>query len=117
MESSNDNVNIKITDQRQHNIGDKLFSDLDFSDVALVCADNQHVPAHRAVLCASSGFLRELLYDSQQQRTFLYLGRVHHEDLKLLIEFIYVGACSVLKIRLGNVIALAAELEITGFLI
>ena len=54
-------------------IGIRLTSDFDFSDVTLVCADNQHLPAHRAVLCATSSFLRKLLYDSQQQRTFLYL--------------------------------------------
>ena len=84
--------------------------------MTLVCVDNQHVPAHRAVLCGSSSFLKELLYDSQQQRTCLYLGKVHHEDLKPLLEFMYVGACSVLKKRLENVVWLATELEVTGFL-
>ena len=81
-------------------MGNKLFCDPDFSDVTLVCADNQHLPAHRAVLCASSSLLRELLYDSQQQRTFLCLARVLQEDMRTLLQFIYLGNCSVLKTRL-----------------
>ena len=97
-------------------IGNKLLSDCDFSDVTIVCADNQHLPAHRAVLCASSSFLRELLYDSQQQRTFLYLGRVQHADLRALLEFIYLGVCSVQRNRLEDVVRLAAELEVSSFI-
>ena len=96
-------------------VGEKLFSDFDFSDVTLVCADNHHLPAHRAILCASSSFLRELLYDSQQQRTFLYFGRVEQEDMMTLLEFIYLGACSVQRSRLEEVVRLAAELEVSKF--
>ena len=93
-------------------IGSKLILDFDFCDVTLVCADNQHLPAHRAVLCASSSFLRELLYDSQQQRTFLYLGRVQHEDMRNLLEFIYLGSCSVQRSRLEDLVRLAADLKV-----
>ena len=89
-------------------VGSQLFSDSDFCDVTLVCVDNQHLPAHRAVLCANSSFLRILLYDSQQQRTFLYLGSVQSEDLLALLEVMYLGGSSMKRDRMEVVLALAA---------
>ena len=97
-------------------IGSQLYADSDFSDVTLVCGDNQHLPAHRAVLCASSTFLRQLLYDSQHQRTFLYLGPVAYEDLRSLLELMYLGSCSVLRVRREAVLALAFTLGVEGVL-
>ena len=96
-------------------IGKTLLNDIDFCDVTLVCADNQHLPAHRAVICTGSNFLRELLYDSQQQRTFLYFGQVHLTDLRPLIDFLYLGSCYVERSKLEIVQALAADLQISGF--
>ena len=112
---SADVIQVHNEDGRLKDIGNKLYDDSDFCDVTLVCADNHHLPAHRAVLCASSSLMRELLYDSQQQRTFLYLAMVLQEDMKTLLQFIYLGNCSVLKTRLGIVGDLARELKISGF--
>ena len=112
---SNEVIQVHNKDERLKDIGNKLYSDPDFSDVTLVCADNQHLPAHRAVLCSSSSLLKELLYDSQQQRTFLYLARVQQEDMRTLLQFIYLGNCSLPKNRLGLVGQLAEELQISGF--
>ena len=94
----------------------QLYADSDFSDVTLVCGDNQHLPAHRAVLCASSTFLRQLLYDSQNQRTFLYLGPVPFEDLRSLLELMYMGSCYVQRERRESVMALAVTLGLEGVL-
>ena len=105
-------IQIYKSTKRDSNIGSQLFSDSDFSDVTLVCADNQHLPAHRAVLCANSSFLQQLLYDSQQQRTFLYLGPVPYGDLRSLLELIYLGSCSVQGDRREGVLALAVLLGV-----
>ena len=109
----NDFIKLSNTTKENSDICRKLFSDSDFSDVTLVCGDNQHLAAHRAVLCASSTFLRQLLYDSQQQRTFLYLGPVPYQDMVTLLEVVYLGHCSVQKDRLEELEALAAGLGIT----
>ena len=108
-----DLLQITVSNNKHTNIGSQLFSDSDFSDVTLVCGDNQHLPAHRAVLCASSSFLRQLLYDSQQQRTFLCLASVPYEDMRSLLEVIYLGSCTLPRDRLDAVIALAAGLGVT----
>ena len=96
-------------------LGEQLLADPDFSDVTLVCRDGQHIQAHRAVLCSSSRFLRQLLYDSIQQRTFLYLSSVEHRDLEVLLNFIYLGSCTLLKKHKDQVTALAAALEVGGW--
>ena len=113
--ASQDDMHIQSDTESLKVIGKTLLYDSDFCDVTLVCADNQHLPAHRAVLCTGSNFLRELLYDSQHQKTFLYLGKVQLTDLKPLLEFLYLGNCTVQKSRLGIVDALANDLGISGF--
>ena len=113
--ASPDDIHIQKDAESLNVIGKTLFDDSDFCDVTLVCANNQHLPAHRAVICTGSNFLRELLFDSQHQRTFLYLGKVQLTDLKPLLEFLYLGNCFVQKSRLEIVEALADDLEISGF--
>ena len=115
MNTSN-NLKIYKSTEVSCGVGSQLLSDSDFCDVTLVCADNQHLPAHRAVLCSNSSFLRELLYDSQQQRTFLYLGSVQSEDLMALLEVMYLGSSSIKRDRMEVVLALAAGLGVPGVL-
>ena len=90
-----------------------LFLDQDFSDVTLVCADNKQLQCHRAVLAASSSFLRDLLSTTTQQNTFLYLGRVKEGELLSLLEYIYLGKCSVEKKNLASFLELAEELGLS----
>ena len=113
--ASTDYVRIKKCSEMLNVIGETMLNDSDFCDVTLVCADNQHLPVHRAVICTGSIFLRELLFDSQHQRTFLYLGNVQLQDLRPLMEFLYLGSCTVERSRLGIVEALAESLKMSGF--
>ena len=113
--ASTDYVRIKKRTEMLNVIGETMLNDSDFCDVTLVCADNQHLPVHRAVICTGSIFLRELLFDSQHQRTFLYLGNVQLQDLRPLVEFLYLGSCTVERSRLGIVEALAESLKMSGF--
>ena len=96
-------------------LGEQLLADPDFSVVTLVFRDGQQIQAHRAVLCSSSLFLRLLLYDSLQQRTFLYLSSVEHRDLAVLLNLIYLGSCTLLKKQKDQVTALSAALGVGGW--
>ena len=93
-------------------LANKMFEDSDFCDVTLVSADNQHVPAHKAVLSSSSSFLRGILFESLQQNTFLYMGMISFEVLKALVRYIYLGHCSIEKNKERDLYALAKQLEI-----
>ena len=91
-----------------------LFSDPDFTDVTLVCNDGQQVAAHRAVLAASSGFLRRLLMESSQQTTFLYMGMVEFDLLSALVQFVYLGFHTLVgEQKLEQLSSLASQLEIS----
>ena len=89
-----DCVTVTQEEPRQDDLSKQLFKDTDFMDVTLVSRDGFQQPVHRAVLCASSGFLRELLLESLQQNTFLYLGLVDHQVVQVLVEFLYLGRCN-----------------------
>ena len=112
---SQEYVQIRKDTESLNVIGETLLNDSDFCDVTLVCADNQHLPVHRAVICSGSNFLRELLFDSQHQRTFLYLGNVQLKDLRPLMDFLYLGSCTVERSRLEIVQILAGDLKMSGF--
>ena len=63
-----------------------MLTDPDFTDVTLVFGDNRQIPVHRAVLSAASLFFRQLLYESLNQKTFLYLGGFQYEELLLVVD-------------------------------
>ena len=89
-----------------------LLSDPDFSDVTLVSEDGQHLVAHRAVLAQASSFLRSILYESLQQRTFLYLGMVKKHVLQELLRFLYMGQCQIQRDSIEQLVQLARQLKI-----
>ena len=93
-------------------LGIHLLSDPDFSDVTLVSEDGQHLVAHRAVLAQGSPFLRSILYESLQQRTFLYLGTGKADILKELLKFLYLGQCQVPRDSIDQLVQLARQLNI-----
>ena len=105
---------VTVTQEKPQNnlLSKQLFSDTDFTDVTLVSKDGLHISVHRAVLCASSLFLRALLLESLQQNTFLYLGPVDHQVLEVLVEFVYFGRCKVPRSRVGDLRALAKQLGV-----
>ena len=108
-----DNISISNSDIKSTpDLGIHLLSDTDFSDVTLVSEDGQHLVAHRAVLAQGSPFLRSILYESLQQRTFLYLGTGKADILQELLKFLYLGQCQVPKDSIDQLVQLARQLKI-----
>ena len=93
-------------------LGLTLLGDVDFCDVTLVCGDGSHLPCHRAVLASASTFLRQILYESLQQRTMLFLGQVEVEEIRALLELLYTGTSSLTQDRLPGLQALATNLRL-----
>ena len=65
--------------------------DPDFSDVTLVCEDNQQINAHRVILSASSAFFNSILKKNKQANTLIYMRGVWYQDLTAIVDFIYLG--------------------------
>ena len=104
-------MKISTTTISAEKLGEHLFKDQDFTDVSLVCGDGRQVSCHRAVLAAASPFLRQLLYETLNQATFLFLGvNVGLKEVEALMELVYLGKVSLLEARLPAFKALAREL-------
>ena len=108
-----DMVKIGCLQNTTKNLGSVLYEDSDFTDVTLVCGDGQRVKCHRSVLASSSVFLRRLLFESEQQQTFLFLGaRVAMEEVRALLQLIYLGTSLVPQTKLAAIAALEQDLQI-----
>ena len=116
METSSDKVSL-IWEDFQENVS-KNFSDLrddsDFSDVTLVCEDNQQVAAHRLVLSSCSPLLLSVLRSLRQPQPLIYFWGVRMVQLEAVLDFCYRGQVSVNTLELDDFIRVAKMLGIKG---
>ena len=94
-----------------------VFRDLkeekDFSDVTLICADQQ-VEAHRVILAASSPFFKKVLRKVENSHPLIYMKGVKFSDLEAVLSFVYHGEVNVAEADLNTFLAVAEELEVKG---
>merc|ERR1712202_31950 len=72
-----------------------LLSQSDFVDVTLVSEDEQEMKAHKVVLSACSPVLKNILVRNPHQHPLIYLTGVKSQELKSLINFMYLGQAEV----------------------
>lgn len=89
-------------DNHQTNLQTMFSHQLDqgrFCDVTLACQGGQTLKAHRAVLCAASGYFDTVLSNSNWDKEMLVIVKdIPKEELKLIIEFVYKGEISVQQV-------------------
>ena len=94
-------------------ISKELFTDGYFTDVTLVTDDMCPIKVHRTVLIAASPVFKQLLTLFANQRDpLLFLKGVCQEDLKSLIEFIYLGETEICEERLEQFLKVANDFNI-----
>ena len=93
-----------------------LFEDQEFTDVTLVCEDNQQIKAHKVILSANSDFFRTVLTVNRHQHPLIYLKGIPKERLKQVIEFIYIGETNVEEIDVNSFLELGKDLKIAGLI-
>jgi len=91
-----------------------LISDTDFTDVTLVCEDEKQIDAHKVILSNASKFFRRVLVRNPHPKPMLYLNGFSYEEVKSLIEFIYLGQTEICEDNISRFIAIAVDLEIKG---
>jgi hypothetical protein len=89
----------------------QIRKDLDFSDVTLVCGD-EHVEAHKVVLSSASSFFKNLLKKNRHPYPLIYFRGVMKDDIKSILDFIYLGEVSILEENLDSFLSLAKEFEL-----
>ena len=95
-----------------------IFQDLSkshrFSDVTLVCDDQKLYKSHKFILSASSDVFKAIFSDESQSPPMIYLRGVSHEDLELILCFIYRGQVTFEQERLSKFLEVAKDLKIHG---
>ena len=88
-----------------------------FSDVTLVCEDRKKIPAHRNMLSAFSPVLRDILEDidlSDLKHPIIYLKGIKYQEMKLILDFSYMGQVDILCDKVEDFLSSAQSLEIEG---
>ena len=91
-----------------------LATDKDFTDVTLACAGDRLVKAHKVILGSYSPVLKNIIVSVQQQNPVLYLRGVEYEELRAIINFIYLGETKVKQDNFAAFMEIAQELNIKG---
>ena len=91
-----------------------LREDLDFSDVTLVCEEDNQIAAHRVILSACSPFFNSVLKKNKHSHPLIYMRGLKSKDLTSIVDFIYYGEANVNHEDLDGFLALANELQLKG---
>jgi len=92
----------------------ELRKDEDFFDVTLLTEDSE-IKCHKLVLGACSPHFRQIIKRlSSTQNPAIYLRGVRHEDIKNILEFMYLGEVNIAHEDLDSFLAVAQDLCIKG---
>ena len=86
----------------------------DFSDVTLMCEDDQQVEAHRVILSACSPFFMKVLKKNKHPNPMIYMRGLNAKDLNAIVDFIYHGEANIYQDDLDVFMSLAEELQLKG---
>jgi hypothetical protein len=116
MTSPSEKFCLKWNDFQQNIVGSfsELRRDTDFSDVTLVCEEDQHIEAHRIILTACSPFFSAVLKRNKHSHPMIYMRGLKAKDLTAIVDFIYFGEANVYQQDIDGFLALAEELQLKG---
>ena len=85
----------------------------EFSDVTLVCEEDQEIEAHKLILTACSPFFSKLLKNNHAH-PMIYMRGVKVKVLAAIVDYIYHGEANISQEDLNDFFALAEELQLKG---
>ena len=86
----------------------------DFSDVTLVCDEDQQTESHRIILSASSPFFNSVLKRNKHSHPMIYMRGLKANILAAVLDFIYHGQANIYQEDLDGFLKLAGELQLKG---
>ena len=85
----------------------------EFSDVTLVCDDQIEIKAHRNLLSGASPVFKNILHmNSCRDKPVIYLRGIKSQEMKNIINFIYLGQVIIPQSSMKDFLAVANDLEI-----
>ena len=94
----------------------KLRYDDDFYDVTLVSEDQQQVSAHKVVLSTCSEYFKNVLKKNKHSHPLLCLNDVNFNELKNILDYIYLGQLQILEEDLNQFLKIAQRFQIEGLM-
>ena len=92
----------------------ELRDDKDFFDITLITEESE-IRCHKLVLGACSPHFRNIIRRlSSVQNPAIYLRGVRHEDIKNILEFMYLGIVNIAQKDLDSFLSFAQDLGIKG---
>ena len=91
-----------------------LIADQEFTYVTLACEDNQQIKAHKVILGSYSSTLKNIILSIDQPFPVIYMKGVKYEELRSIIDFLYLGHTMVSKENLPEFMEIAQDLNIKG---
>merc|ERR1712002_842739 len=83
------------------------------ADVTLVCNDKTKFKAHKFVLSACSPVFQSIIDDlPQREHTFIYLRGVEPQEMKSILQFMYLGQATFYQERMNEFLDVAKSLEV-----
>ena len=89
-----------------------LYDSGESSDVTLVCDDQVKFKAHTFVLKACSPVFENILQETNELKSVVYLRGVNELELKPILEFIYCGQASFYQERMKEFLRVGKDLQI-----
>jgi hypothetical protein len=116
MDSTRSSVDLRRKDYSSWTEGilRKAHVQQDFSDVTLVSADDQVVPAHKIILSSSSPFFEKLLTKHNHPNPLIFLNGVSRTILGQILDCIYLGETRVDYAQLEEFLQAGKDLKIMG---
>ena len=112
----NDKYNLLWNGYKENSLScfKEAHSQLEFSDVTLVSDDDKHIKSHKFILSSCSPGFRKILVNNPHQHPLIYLDNVKHEDLRSIIDFMYLGEAEVAQDDLDNFMRVASRFQVKG---
>ena len=76
--------------------------------------DDKHIPAHKIVLSACSPFLSTILLNHPDPEPVIFFKSVKYEELKAMLDYMYLGNVIVEQVNVQDLLSLAGELQVKG---
>ena len=89
-----------------------VMTSADFTDVTIVCDDQEQFRAHKLVLSACSPVFRRIISCLPTKDAVIYMKGVKHKEMKSILEFIYLGQSTFYEDRLDEFLKVARDLDI-----
>ena len=91
-----------------------LYSQKEFVDVTIVSEDDKEIKAHKVVLGACSSIFKNILVRNPHQHPLIYLSGIRYEELKSMINFMYLGQTEIAQENLESFMNAATRFQVKG---